>query len=47
MAKALAGWSKEKAQLYDKKGLPGTKLFTRYLDIAEQSGVKLPYKYTY
>ncbi len=47
MAKALAGWSQEKATLYDKKGLPGTKLFRRYLDIAEQSGVKLPSKYTY
>ena len=47
MAKALAGWSKEKAQLYDKQGLPGTKLFTRYLEIAEKAGVKLPYKYKY
>ena len=47
MAKALAGWSKEKAQLYDSKGLPGSKLFARYLEIAEQAGVKLPFKYTY
>lgn len=47
MAKALAGWSKEKAQLYDKQGLPGTKLFKRYLEIAEEEGVRLPFKYTY
>ena len=47
MAKALAGWSKEKAQLYDKQGLPGTKVFKRYIEIAEEMGVKLPYKYTY
>ena len=47
MARALAGWSKEKAQLYDKQGLPGTKLFKRYLEIAEEEGVKLPHKYTY
>ena len=47
MAKALAAWSKEKAQLYDKQGLPGTKLFTRYLEIAEEEGIKLPFKYQY
>lgn len=47
MAKALAGWSKEKAQLYDSQGLPGTKLFTKYIENAEAAGIKLPYKYTY
>lgn len=47
MAKALQPWSKQKAQQFDKQGLPGTKVFSRYIEIAEQMGVKLPYKYTY
>ncbi len=47
MAEALAGWSREKARLYDEQGLPGTKLFTRYLEIAEEMGIKLPFKYSY
>lgn len=47
MAKALGPWSKEMAQKFDKQGLPGTKLFKRYLEIAEEEGIKLPYKYSY
>ncbi len=45
MAKALGAWPDENAKKFDAEGLPGTKLFRRYLDIAEQSGIKLPFKY--
>lgn len=45
MAKALGGWPDENAKKLDAMGLPGTKLFRRYLDIAEEMGVKLPHKY--
>lgn len=45
MAMALEGWSNEKAKEFDKKGLPASKLFKRYLEIAEESGIKLPHKY--
>ncbi len=47
MAKALGGWPDENAKKFDAEGLPGTKLFRRYLEIAETSGVKLPHKYTF
>lgn len=45
MAKAYDAWSNESAKMLDKKGLPGSKLFKRYMQIAEQSGIKLPHKY--
>lgn len=47
MAKALGDWPDENAKKFDAEGLPGTKLFRRYLEIAEQEGVKLPHKYTF
>ena len=45
MAMALDGWANDKAKEFDKKGLPASKLFKRYLEIAEEQGVKLPHKY--
>ena len=45
MAQAYDGWSNDSAKMLDKKGLPGSKLFKRYLEIAEQDGIKLPHKY--
>ena len=45
MAAALGDWPNQKAKEFDKKGLPGSKLFKRYMEIAEESGVKLPHKY--
>jgi TRAP-type C4-dicarboxylate transport system substrate-binding protein len=45
LAEALGAWPDEMAKKFDGDGLPGSKLFRRYLDIAEQSGVKPAYKY--
>ncbi len=45
MAMALDGWANEKAKEFDAKGLPASKLFKRYLEIAEEMGVKIPHKY--
>lgn len=47
MAKALGDWPDDNAKKFDLEGLPGTKLFRRYLEIAEQQGVNLPYKYKF
>ena len=35
----------EEAKKLDAKGLPASKLFRRYLAIAEEAGIKLPHKY--
>ena len=45
MAKAYDSWANEEAKKLDAKGLPASKLFRRYLAIAEESGIKLPHKY--
>lgn len=45
MAAALGAWPDENAKKFDADGLPGTKLFKRYLDIAVESGIKLPHRY--
>lgn len=45
MAEALGNWPDEMAKKLDADGLPASKLFRRYMEIAEQSGVKLPHKY--
>ena len=45
MAQALDAWSNEKAKKFDSQGLPGSKLFRRYMELAEQNGIDLPHKY--
>ena len=45
MAKAYDAWANEEAKKLDAKGLPASKLFRRYLTIAEEAGIKLPHKY--
>lgn len=45
MAEALGGWPDEMAKKLDADGLPASRLFRRYMEIAEQSGIKLPHKY--
>ncbi len=45
MAMALDAWSNEKAKKFDGQGLPGSKVFKRYMEIAKSMGVKLPYEY--
>jgi len=45
MARAYDSWANEEAKKLDAKGLPASKLFRRYLAIAEEAGIKLPHKY--
>ena len=45
MAKAYDSWANDEAKKLDAKGLPASKLFRRYLNIAEEAGIKLPHKY--
>ena len=45
MAKSYDSWANQEAKKLDKKGLPASKLFRRYLEIAEAEGIKLPHKY--
>lgn len=45
MAMALDAWSNEKAKKFDKQGLPGSKVFKRYMEIANSMSVKLPHEY--
>ena len=45
MAAALGDWPNQNAKKFDGQGLPGSKLFKRYMDIAEEAGLKLPFRY--
>ena len=45
MAAALGSWPSDMAKKFDSQGLPGSALFKRYLEIAEEMGVKLPHKF--
>lgn len=45
LAKALGDWPNEKAKEFDKKGLPGTAFFKRYLEIAKEKGAPPAYPY--
>lgn len=47
LAEALGNWPDEQAKKLDADGLPGTKFLRRYLQIAEESGIKLPHKYEF